>query len=128
MTREELLAKRMNQLPMVSWDRWGGFDDFGDGERSAASAFGWIERGDGRSDFVLLLIYVRETADGIWEEEMLWENTSSPSYSKEISEILELDGHNDCRRIEDDFGDLVERKISLDPDGPLPPDYWETAE
>jgi hypothetical protein len=105
-----LLAEKMNLLPEVAWDRWGGWYEYpGDEGISAATVFGWIARDDGRSDFVTLA--------GFWTQEQgLYHfsfNTSSARYSHEFAKRMGIDGHRDCRRIEDDFGPLVDRKVEV---------------
>ena len=105
-----LLAAKMNLLPEVAWDRWGGWYEYpGDQGIMVASVFGWIARDDGRSDFMVLSGFWAEGA-GLYH---LSFNTSSARYSREFSERLGMDDHRDCRRVEDDFGSLVERKVEV---------------
>jgi hypothetical protein len=70
------------------------------------TAFGWIDREDGRSDFVVVYIDHHGAAGFA---------TSSAKYSREFSERLfgTSEGHRDCERIEDVFGDLVPNKVAL---------------
>ncbi len=89
-------AEQMNKLPEVRWDRCTVRDP-----GYVASAFGWIDRPDGRSDFVL--VFFGERFGFV---------TSSAEYTREISKrLLGTDeGHRDCQRIEDVMGDLVGNK------------------
>lgn len=92
------LIRAMNRLPEVTWDRCCPSE-----EHSYCSVFGWIAREDGRFDFIVLFTY----------EGTIWFNTSSARYSREFGERLfgTAEGHRDCQRVEDVFGDLVERKV-----------------
>lgn len=95
------LQHAMAKLPFVTWDRWAG-------EGQWAQSFGWIPRGDGRHDFVVL------ESDGT----SIGNTTSSAEYSARISEILHGPSrtHNHCRRIEDDFPALT-NVVKLDRTG-----------
>lgn len=102
------LAERMNRLPLVRWDRCVEHD-------VTAATFGWIERPDGRSDFVLLDFSWGDTV-GLAGETLTWLavgfSTSSARHSDEMSAQLELgEGHKDCERIEDVFGDAVRQRV-----------------
>jgi hypothetical protein len=79
----------MNALPMVHWDRASG-----------DVVYGWIQRDDGKLDFVALTF----EDDG----SMGW-TTSSAKWSDEISRILGGDDgeHFPCESIDDLYGDLV---------------------
>jgi len=103
MTDEHLnrRAATMNALPFVRWDRaipGGGFMD----------VYGWIDRDDGRFDFVLLTFFDEHPPDA-----PPWWSTSSARYSAEIATILggSTDTHNDCQRIDDVFGDRVPNRV-----------------
>ena len=94
-------AALMNYLWFVRWDRAIPGDGFID-------VYGWIERDDGRSDFVLLTF---------WDEHPpgtppSW-STSSARYSAEIAKIINgsTDTHNVCRRVGDVFGDRVHNRV-----------------
>lgn len=98
-------AGLMNKLPFVRWDRCT-LNSAGSG----GVAFGWIDReDDGKADFVVLLFL----------GEQFGFTTSSAKYSREISKALlgTDDGHRDCERVEDVFGDMVANKVCLS----LPP-------
>jgi hypothetical protein len=92
----KLIARIMNALPEVTWDRCTGDEING-------SVFGWINRDDGRADFVLLQ----------WSPEWFRSTTSSAEYSLSISERLfgSTTGHRPCRRVEHVYGELVKNKI-----------------
>lgn len=94
-------AAVMNYLWFVRWDRAIPGDGFVD-------VYGWIDRDDGRSDFVLLTF---------WDEHPpgtppSW-STSSARYSAEIATIINgrTDTHNGCRRVGDVFGDRVLNQV-----------------
>lgn len=82
-----LPVEEMAVLDFVNWDRFAG-------NTERLSVFGWIDRPDGRSDFVLL----RVTAEGIAF------TTSSAELSPEISRRLNggepSSSHNACQRVE----------------------------
>jgi hypothetical protein len=90
-------AEQMNKLPFVRWDRCvmrpGG-----------GVAYGWIDRDDGRCDFVV--IYLGERFGFC---------TSSAKHSREISLLLlgTDEGHRDCERVAGVFGDQVANKVTL---------------
>jgi hypothetical protein len=102
-THDEI-ADVMNLLHEVRWDRCinapaGKPDDI------SFLTYGWIDRADGRADFVLLEF--NDVGAGI--------TTSSAQHSRAFSERLygASSNHQDCLRVEDVFGDLVERKVVL---------------
>ncbi len=83
----KVLEPFMEKLDFVQWDRFTNGEGF-------VNCFGWINRPDGRSDFVLLAIW-----DG-HEEPHFW--TSSAQYSEEIARRLygDAEGHVSCQRVE----------------------------
>lgn len=101
------LADRMNRIAQVRWDRCV--------MRSASGvSYGWIDRDDGRSDFVLLDFSWGETS-GLAGETVPWlsvgYSTSSAEFSEAIGTALGLGGdHKDCERIEGVFGESVARR------------------
>jgi hypothetical protein len=113
--KDELLtaiAERMNRLDEVgvTWDRCVLHDATG-------VAYGWIDRGDGRSDFVVLQFQWGETK-GLAGETLEWlavgDVTSSAAYSERIAELTigsADNNHKDCERVEDVFGALVNNKV-----------------
>jgi hypothetical protein len=112
MARRLDLAELMNRFPEVVWDRWGGWYEYpGEGPAIyAASPFGWIARDDEHFDFFVLTAFWT-LEEGIYHTS---QNTSSARFSKEFAERLgNADAHRECRRVEDDFGNLVERKAEL---------------
>jgi hypothetical protein len=98
-TPKDKAAAVLNKLPEVRWDRCVR-------RMERVTAFGWIDREDGRSDFVVVYIDHHGAAGFA---------TSSAKYSREFSERLfgTSEGHRDCERIEDVFGDLVPNKVAL---------------
>lgn len=85
------VAAALKLLPEVTWDRWAGdLHEF-------SMFFGWIERDDGRSDFVV----AKFEAGDCWSV-----TTSSAKHSEEFTRKLlgnRGDGHSTCKRIENDF-------------------------
>jgi hypothetical protein len=93
------MADLMTRLPEVQWDRLTRRDWIW-------VAFGWIDRPDGRSDFVQIMV----TDDG-----HVGCATSSAEFSETLSERVHghVSGHTPCERVEDVFGDAVANKIAL---------------
>lgn len=90
-----LITKKLNDFPSVRWDR---FTEDG----TYITAYGWIERTDGKSDFLLISF-----DDGVpW----FW-STSSALHSKSFSTIMGLGadstGHQDCQHIKEHFSTVV---------------------
>lgn len=83
---KERIAEILKRFPEVKWDRWAG-------PLEAMQVFGWIERTDGRSDFVLLAIVGGELVNLA---------TSSAMHSAAFASRFGLP-HADCRRVADDF-------------------------
>jgi len=73
----------------VEWDRYVEDDD-------AYSVYGWIQRSDGKRDFVL--VSIKEDL-GTYVSFV----TSSAKYSKTLTELIHGDTseHIDCKRVED---------------------------
>lgn len=97
-----LPLEEMGLLYFVRWDRYTV------GRNGVSCVFGWIDRADGRFDFVVL----EPDPDG------LGFTTSSAERSEEISTLLnggEPTGtHNPCRRVEDaEESALLENVIRL---------------
>lgn len=91
MTQEvrDALATYLNLFPEVRWDRlteYGGYRAF----------YGWIDRKDGKADFMLL---------GVEGDRVVRYLKSSKDYSQEFAERLGGTGllvdHQDCQRVED---------------------------
>ena len=84
----------LSLLSFVTWDRF-----------TESSAFGWIDRHDGRADFVALV----NAKEGVYSV------TSSAERSADIGRLLyewhgakwSAEKHRPCRRIEDVLPDLV---------------------
>lgn len=106
-----LVAEAMNRLPFVRWDRFVDWSHDDDGDNIAGVfVYGWIDRDDGRSDFVSLEYF----ESWGWRPEDC-AATSSAARSVEIQKLLRghADDHVDCKRVDEHFGDLVERKVVL---------------
>lgn len=99
MTIEEQ-AQLLNRIPYVEWDRTVRYDD----GVEQATVYGWIRRGDGRADFVHVLFY---------QDGGALVSTSSVEHSLDIAEALGVEGHTDCERVENVYGDLVANAIHL---------------
>jgi len=105
-TPNQKAAEVLNLLPEVRWDRCVRRMEW-------LAAYGWIDREDGRSDFVV--VYVDHNGPVGYA-------TSSAALSKTFSDRLfgsRVD-HRDCERIEDVFGDLVKCKVTLNSEQPKP--------
>lgn len=101
----EAIADVLNRCPMVVWDRYteGQVEGY-----QLVTVYGWIARDDGRSDFVELQFPAWSDEPGL--------STSSAKYDTELYRcVFQRDGSpaQPCIRVEDGFGDLVERKVVL---------------
>jgi hypothetical protein len=92
------MAAWLNVLPMVRWDRC-----VVDEAAGRTVVYGWIDRADDRTDFVVVE----------FDRETVGFTTSSARWSQTISQALfgRSDNHNPCRRVTDEFGDLVRRTV-----------------
>lgn len=99
------IAEKMNTLPFVRWDRLTDADDT-PGERRI-DVYGWIDRPDGRSDFIVLTF-------GEWTDSVGW-LTSSAEYDPTIRATLDPPGspNYECQRVEDVFGSSVGNAVRL---------------
>ena len=91
----EHVADALETLSWVKWDRYVEFYD--DSGQQAVDVYGWIEREDGRADFVVLTVF----GDG-----EIGHVTSSPMADKRINKELygaPADAGNECQRVEDEF-------------------------
>lgn len=117
MTREAL-AELLNRFPEVRWDRMAfgewPLDDVG---LADGCVFGWIDREDGRSDFMLVE----------WKGDAAGFTTSSGWYSAEFS--IRMHGadaaHSDCERVEHVLGELVPGAIRLASDFTIKQSFGE---
>lgn len=92
------IERWLNRFPEVKWDRWGGDD-------GRAVVYGWLEREDGRSDF--MLVDFRQVSGGV----DVFYITSSERFSEPFASRLGAP-HRDCKRVEKDFGG-VENVVRL---------------
>lgn len=92
------VASMLNLFPEVKWDRFTEAEE-------GIEVYGWIDRDDGRSDFLALDIRLSANAVGFV--------TSSAALSEEFGERLGFHSHNDCIRVEDRFGELVSNYVKL---------------
>lgn len=79
----------LNRFPEVKWDRFGG-------DLHKLAVFGWINRDDGRSDFLVLFITGGVVVSSI---------TSSARYGDEFADRLGFI-HHPCQRVEDHFQNI----------------------
>lgn len=99
-TQRAAIAAKMDEFPEVMWDRAAGADFYG-------VAYGWIDRDDGRNDFMCLHWW--------WQngELSFAMTTSSARLSEEFLRRIDPDlEHAACERVEDEFP-MVARKIQL---------------
>ena len=96
------IAEVLNRLDEVRWDRYV-VDD------RELTAFGWIDREDGRSDFVVIELWSQ--ANATLGARLV--ATSSAARSESIDRRLsgDADGHIPCQRVEHLVGDLVPNVI-----------------
>lgn len=96
------ISDKMNEFPEVAWDRSAGEAIYG-------VAYGWIDRDDGRSDF-MVLHWWQPTKGAPLEFGM---TTSSAQLSEEFTRRIDPGlEHAACERVEDEFP-AVQRKIRL---------------
>jgi hypothetical protein len=112
MTLKKALAavsEACNRLDFVRWDRFITWDE--NGQVYSVHIYGWIDRDDGRADFVLLWFH----DSWGWRPEDCSATTSSSAYSERIQELLRgtAEGHIDCQRVDEHFGDLIANKVEL---------------
>ena len=88
MNKEEI-KEALNKFPEVQWDRYTEAED-------ETNFFGWIERKDKHSDFLVLSFIGSE----------VWYMTSSAKFSKGVAKRLGMK-HSDCKRVEWLFGKKV---------------------
>ncbi len=91
------IADILNALPFVLWDRCTVAGD-------ETTIYGWIDRRDGRKDFVL----VQFTGP------LVGFTTSSARWSRTIHEVIygpRAGDHNDCRRVVDEFAGAVDHAV-----------------
>lgn len=97
----EWIVETLNTLPFVRWDRLAGLDE---GAWLSLCVYGWIDREDGRSDFVVLT----------FDDRGLSFVTSSAERHDEINTRLGFGaGGDQCRRVEDVLGSDVTNHIEL---------------
>lgn len=87
------IKEMLNRFPEVRWDRYT--------EAGKERCFyGWIERADGRFDF-LEILFMGAKVDSYM--------TSSRQYSLDFYKRIygDEEGHIDCKRVENLFGDEV---------------------
>lgn len=102
----EQIAEVLNRLEEVRWDRYVV-------DKCELTVFGWIDREDGRSDFVVVELW--EPADRKMVAARLVA-TSSASRSESIDQRLsgDGDGHIPCQRVEHLVGELVPNVVRLE--------------
>lgn len=93
------IAEVLNRAPFVRWDRFTVSPD------DEVNVYGWIDRDDGRSDFVLVEFDITEPADLSYG----W-TSSSAEFSEELGRLLYGEGfdgngyrHLACQRVESEL-------------------------
>lgn len=106
--QRQSIATQMQRYPEVRWDRFVEMEGAWEG---SGHAFGWLDREDGKADFVEIVWNTYET--GALEFSI---GTSSVEHSLEFAQRLhgEHTVHFDCKRVEDRFGDLVGNVIRIE--------------
>jgi hypothetical protein len=94
-----VIANRLLRVDFVRWDRFVVFQNM-------IRIYGWIDREDGRADFVLLDLFLYP---GPSVEASVM--SSSAERSRDLSALLresDAEPHIDCERVEDHFGTLAD--------------------
>ena len=111
-----VVADYANRIPEAQWDRYVAYTIETDGQpQTGVTAFGWIPRDDGRSDFVVL------TWEWMEQQSFPRCTTSSAELSEAFADRLyageewyvQGETHVDCRRMEHGFGDRIPNVIRL---------------
>lgn len=106
------IAERLLAVDFVRWDRLVPLEN-------VIRIYGWIDRGDDRSDFVVLDAYLYPGP-----KISVAVLTSSSDRSEELCALLEepSEEHVDCERVEEHFGTLAGLNVvRLPEDSPYPP-------
>lgn len=95
-------------VTFVRWDRYLRVPVGAEGQYEMLTVYGWIDRDDDRSDFVVLFPSYDETPGFV---------TSSAKHSAAINSLLYKDvdptaPHYECERIDDFVGDLVPNRVA----------------
>lgn len=103
------IADWLNRLPFVRWDRYLRVPVGAEGQHEMLTVYGWIDRADGRADFVVLEFPSYDDTPGFC--------TSSSKHSAAINQLMYKDvdplaPHYECQRIGDLVGDLVPNRVS----------------
>lgn len=99
---KDIIENWLEDFHYVRWDRAIPLEEHG-----VASIFGWIDRDDGKKDFVLI-----EASLNTGEMHLI--GTSSKEWSEKIAQELG-DEHTDCVRVEDHFD--INNSIKLNKNG-----------
>lgn len=98
----DVIKKTLDSLPFVRWDRYVDYDVEFLGK--GAQFYGWIDRDDGKHDFIILAFIPQEGYDNDLFHYFV---TSSKTYDPQIAKILYgTDPTEPCQRIEWVFPDL----------------------
>jgi len=92
-TFHKTVEATLNLLPEVRWDRWSGDSD-------RCCVFGWVNRDDGKFDFVLITFDLTNEDSNDCAEKIC---TSSAKYSEDFGKRLGFENHHLCKRVEKDF-------------------------
>lgn len=97
------MAKLMNRAEGVRWDRFTAWGNM-------IRVYGWLDRDDGRADFVLVDFYAPEEEGGDLDHS--WVSSSPAFLLKAAGE--EYGDHVPCRRVETSFGALIDEKVEIE--------------
>ncbi|HXI95620.1 MAG TPA: hypothetical protein VNG04_05810 [Candidatus Acidoferrum sp.] len=99
----------LNKAPRVRWDRC--IDDGG----GVLHLYGWVDRDDGRADFVLLNVQRYSDVDFI--DYAFYTSSPDAELTAELAKAIgiTMDVHIPCKRIEEVFGGMVTNAIKLAP-------------
>lgn len=82
----------LTSLNFVEWDR---YTRVGNDHSVTYDFYGWIDRNDSYKDFVVLTLVFEKS------EVTISYITSSVRYTRDIAKILNMQVHEDCRRVEE---------------------------
>lgn len=107
------LAQVMNKAKCVRWDRCIDGPDI-------LRIYGWIDRPDGRADFVIIEAHRRTDVhrdEVVAPDCYLLSSNADPDINAELAKAIDLDLGNftPCQRIEEVFGGMVTNAIKLEP-------------
>jgi len=105
------VKEELEKLEFVQWDR---FTHWTEPDQAVWRIYGWIDRKDSHEDFVHLE-FIQNFDSEENSHDVYFLGTSSSEYSEKIHETLygEVQGHVDCRRVEN-HAEGLENVIEID--------------